>query len=164
MKQRVDQRSAIAGVFGGARAGVHHHAGGLVDDGEVVVFINDVERNVFGDGAEGRALGLAENRDALTAAEFHGRFRGRVVYQNVLVSDDLLDAGTADVEAGGEELIEALSGGVRVDREGCGGGHGFHEAGGAVPIFFFAFLGKLLGLLRLGGEDLVNSAHNIESQ
>ena len=31
---------------------MNHHSGGLVDDGEVVVFVDDVERDIFGDGAQ----------------------------------------------------------------------------------------------------------------
>ena len=42
-----------------------------------------------------------------------------------MVGDDLLHAGAADVEAGSEELIEALSGGVGGDGE-CGRRRGGH--------------------------------------
>ena len=41
--QGVDQRPRIVAV-----AGMDDHAGGLVDDNQVVVFIQNVERNVFG--------------------------------------------------------------------------------------------------------------------
>ena len=44
IEQRVDQGAAAARVFVLAGAGVHHHAGGLVDDGKVGVFKDDVER------------------------------------------------------------------------------------------------------------------------
>ena len=46
-EQRVDEGVAVARIFSFAGAGVHHHAGGLVDDGEVLVFEDDVERNVL---------------------------------------------------------------------------------------------------------------------
>jgi len=52
MQQGIDQGAAIAGIVGGSRARMHHHARGLVDDGEVVVFIDDVERNFFGNSAQ----------------------------------------------------------------------------------------------------------------
>ena len=69
MQQRIDQRAAIAFVVGGARAGVNHHSRGLVDHGEIVVFVDDVERNVFRDGAQRRRLRVAENRDLLAATQ-----------------------------------------------------------------------------------------------
>src|SRR5690242_12940674 len=43
-QERIDEGVAVAGVFGFAGTGVHHHACGLVDDGEVFVFIDNVER------------------------------------------------------------------------------------------------------------------------
>src|ERR1700740_3066217 len=73
MQERVDQRPAIALVIGRAGAGVYHHAGALVDDCEVVIFVEDVEGDVFGAGAERRARGGAEDGDALAAAEFQRR-------------------------------------------------------------------------------------------
>ena len=73
VQQRVDQRAAIAVVVGGARSGVHHHAGRLVDDGEVVVLVDDIERNIFGHGAQRRRRGIAEDGDGLAAFELQRR-------------------------------------------------------------------------------------------
>ncbi len=42
-QQRVDERA-----FGMSRCGMHDHAGGLVDAQEVLVFVDDVQRNGFG--------------------------------------------------------------------------------------------------------------------
>ncbi len=51
MQKGIDQRAAIAIVVGRSRAGVNHHAGRLVDHGEVVIFVDDIERNILGDRA-----------------------------------------------------------------------------------------------------------------
>ena len=51
MEQRVDQRAAIALVVGRARAGVDHHSRRFVNHSEIVIFVNDVERNIFGNRA-----------------------------------------------------------------------------------------------------------------
>jgi len=137
MQQGVDQGAAVATVFflrisvsvlarnDGAGTGVDHHSGGLVDDGQIVVFKDDIERDIFGDGAERRALGHAEYGDTLAAAELQRGFGGNVVHENFLLGDERLDAGAADVETGGQELVEALAGGVGLNGE-CGrrgGGH-----------------------------------------
>ena len=58
MKQRVDEGAPIVGVLGGAGSRVHHHARWLVDDDEIVVFIHDIERNFFCDGAGELVAGL----------------------------------------------------------------------------------------------------------
>ena len=72
MQQGVDQGAAIAVGVGGSGAGVHHHTGGLVDDGEVFVFVNNIEWNFFGDGAQGRAFYVAEDFDFFAAAQVEG--------------------------------------------------------------------------------------------
>ncbi len=69
MQQRVDQRPAIAFVLGGACSGVHHHSRWLVDDSQVVIFIDDVERDVLCDGAQRRGLGVAKDGDLFAAAQ-----------------------------------------------------------------------------------------------
>ncbi len=59
VEQGVDQRAAIARVFGGARAGVDHHAGRLVDHREVVVFIDDSRGMASGMARSGGGSGSA---------------------------------------------------------------------------------------------------------
>ncbi len=56
-------------VVGRAGAGVDHHAGGFVDDGEVLVFVEDVEGDVFGEGVEGCGLRGAFDLDGFAAVE-----------------------------------------------------------------------------------------------
>ena len=49
--QRVDQRAGL--VPGG---GMHHEAPGLVDDDDVVILVDDIERDIFGPWARRRPL------------------------------------------------------------------------------------------------------------
>jgi len=118
VEQGVDESAAIAGIVGGSGSGVDHHAGGLVDDGEIVVFENDVEGDFFGDGAQGKRVGRSGDGDLFFAIAFQTE-RGlgmRAVDQNFSTLDELLDAGAADfclIEFGeleGQVLVEALSG------------------------------------------------------
>jgi hypothetical protein len=48
---------------------VDHHAGGLVDDREVWIFIDNVERDFFGYGAEGRPFNVTGDFNFLASAE-----------------------------------------------------------------------------------------------
>ncbi len=132
VQQGVDQRATIAVVVGRARPGVHHHAGRLVDDGEVVVLVNDVERNVFGHGAQRRRHGIAEDSDGLAALELQRRLGRLAVDQRLLFFQQQLHAGAAGVgELRGEELVEALPGGLGGDGDGDGedGVEGIEEDG-----------------------------------
>ena len=114
MQQRVDQRAAIALVFSvwidGTGAGVDHHPGRLVDDRKIVVFVDDVERNFFGEGTQRRAAGWAEDRDAFIAAKLHRGLRGSIIDQHLLLRDKLLHARAAYVQTDGKQLIQTLPG------------------------------------------------------
>ena len=96
MQQGIDQRSAIARVVGRSRAGMHHHACGLVDDGEVVVFVNDVERNFFRHGAQRLSVRWPGDRNLLIAFQSQRGFRGGIVHQHFAFRDELLHARAAD--------------------------------------------------------------------
>ena len=113
-EERVDEGAAIAGVVGGASSGVNHHAGGLVDDGEVLVFVEDVEGDVLGDGVKGCGLGGAFDLDGFATVEFLFGL-GRVAVDADLAGfDEELDTGAANVGKGlGEVEVEA--------EIGCGG-------------------------------------------
>ena len=122
-EERVDEGAAVAGVVGGAGAGVDHHAGGLVDDGEVLVFVEDVEGDVFGDGVERRGLRGAFDLDGFAAVEFLLGLGGMAVDADLAGFDEELDAGAADVGEGlGEVLVEAEVGGGGVGGEGADAG------------------------------------------
>ena len=81
-EEGVDEGAAVAGVVGGAGSGVDHHAGGLVDDGEVLVFVEDVEGDVFGRWRGGARAGESlrsrwiRRRGVFAWAWLDGRRRG----------------------------------------------------------------------------------------
>src|SRR5437667_5111415 len=109
MQQRVDQRAAIAGVIGRARAGVDHHARGLVDYREIVVFVDNFQRNFFRYRAQRTGLRLAEEGDAFAATKTQGRIGVQILYQDLPFRNQLLNSCTADVwEMGDKELVQAL--------------------------------------------------------
>jgi hypothetical protein len=110
VKQGVYERAAIALVFGGPGPGVDHHAGGLVDDSEVGVFVEDVEWDIFGDGSQWRARCRRHDGDAFATAKFQGCSSRFVVNKYLLLGDELLDARAAYIQTEHQELIEALAG------------------------------------------------------
>ena len=123
-EERVDESAAVAGVWfagcGVPCSGVDHHAGGFVDDGEVFVFVEDFEGDVFGDGVERRGLGGAFDFDGLAAVEFLLRLRGCPVDADLAGFDKELDAGSGDVrESLGQVLVETEIGGGGVGGEGA---------------------------------------------
>jgi hypothetical protein len=81
IKQRVDQR---AGVH--SRARVNHHAGGLVDGYEIVVFIEDAQRNRFGHGAQRGQFGRLD-LDAVALPQQARRPLGRSVHAHAAILD-----------------------------------------------------------------------------
>ena len=98
---------------------------------------------------------------------FREDFGGRIVDQNFLLLDQLLDAGAADVEVRGEELVEALAGGSGRDGDGggevsghCGGlgwrlGEAECNGAGYTVTFFLHLTAKISVLLELRGIDLI---------
>src|SRR5438128_1821829 len=110
MQQRVDQRAAVAGVIGRSRAGVDHHARGLVDDREIVVFVDNLQRNFFRYRAQRTGLRLAEKGDAFAATQTQGRLGFQIIYQDLPFRNQLLNSCTADVwEMGDKELVQAFA-------------------------------------------------------
>ena len=62
---------------------MHHHAGGLVDDGEVLVFVDDIERDVLRRGSQRSRMGLAGDEDLFAAAELERGLGLRAVDEDV---------------------------------------------------------------------------------
>jgi len=110
MKQGIDECAAITLIFRGTGPSVNHHAGGFVHDGEVGVFVENVERDVFGDGSQGRPRCRGHDGDVFGTAKFQGGPGRFIVHEHFLFGDELLDARAAYVEAERQELIKALAG------------------------------------------------------
>jgi hypothetical protein len=138
-EEGVDEGALVAGVgfgrsceWGGAGSGVDHHAGGFVDDGEVLVFVEDFQRDVFGGGVERSGLRGAFNLDGFAAVEFLFGLGGVAVDADLVGFDKELDAGAGDVgERLGQVLIEPEIGGGGVGGEGADAGVGV-----CVGVFF----------------------------
>ncbi len=97
MQQRIDQRSAVARIFGRSRSRMHHHARGLVDDRQVIVLVDDVERNFFWDGAQRWSVWRPGDRDLLVAIALQSQRRlgRRPVHQHLACLNELLNPGAA---------------------------------------------------------------------
>ena len=101
-------------IVGGPRSGVNHHACRLVDNSQVVVLVNDVERNLFGDSPQRRAL--EPNPAQLIRSpprSFNEGFAGASFTRIFSARKQFLHAGAADVESGRKKLIDTLAGRVR---------------------------------------------------
>src|SRR3974377_917099 len=98
MKQGVDEGAAIAGIVGGPGASVDHHAGRLIDDGQVFVFVENLKRNVFGNRPEWWPDGRSDYGNLLAAAELQGCPGRFVIHENLLLGDELLHTRAAYIE------------------------------------------------------------------
>ena len=106
MQQGIHQRSAIARIVGRSRPGVNHHSGRLVDHREIVIFINNVERNILGDGLDRSPLRFAQHADPLPATQLQRGLRWKIVDEHFAFGDHLLHTGaTHGFKACREELI-----------------------------------------------------------
>ena len=101
-------------------SGMHDHVRRLVDDGEVVVFIEDVERNVLGNRAFSRRLDHAE-RDDVAGSEPKRRLAVPPVDVDALGRLNRLAEQHAAIlrKLRGEKLVETPSG-LRVGHDAFG--------------------------------------------
>src|ERR1019366_8982386 len=102
--------------------GVDHHAGRLVDDGEVGVLIDDVEGDFFGLRLKRGGNENAADGDGFAASKFERGFFGLAVDEDFFIGDEALNARAADgFGLGGEDdrevLVETYSGGFDGDGE-----------------------------------------------
>jgi len=89
---------------------VNGHTGGLVDDDEVVVFVEDVERDGFSFSFE-RCAWFRLNGDALAATEFLARLGRLAIDENEAGIDEFLDAGAGKFGTmRGDKAVEARAG------------------------------------------------------
>jgi hypothetical protein len=110
-EESIHQRSA-----GVTSTGVDGHAGRFVNGDYVVVFVEDVERNGFGFGAQGRAT-LNLYSDALAAPDAMRAFRGASIYEDQVLVDEFLRARAAKVESICNVLVQTLPGFALADEE-----------------------------------------------
>jgi hypothetical protein len=84
------------------------YSGGFVDDDDLAVFVNDVERNVFGNGVnDGRGGNLAY--DLFARPDTVAGFDRFTVDRDVAAADRALNRRSARfAEPGRQEEIEAL--------------------------------------------------------
>lgn len=95
-----------------------HHASGFVDDDEVIIFVDDFERDVFRNGAQRRSLRRIQDFNVLVPAETQRRFGGGVIDEDLFRGDELLNAGAAGFfEMRDEKLVETFAGVFGGDRE-----------------------------------------------
>src|SRR5579862_4313007 len=107
MQERVDECAAATRVLVLAGAGVHHHACWLVDAGEVGVFIDDVERDVFRLSLERRGVRFTGDDHVFAAAELERGLGVSAVDKDVALIEEELNARAAYAgELRGEEVIE----------------------------------------------------------
>ena len=120
-EERVDES---AGNCSGAS--VNGHAGGFVDGDDVVVFVEDIERDGFGFCADWRALGDFESDFFATAKMVRTFAGGAAIDLDDAGGDQFLDAGATEFGAlGGDETVEARAGiGGGGDEFAMGGGMG----------------------------------------
>ena len=120
-EERVDEGSRVSIVVRRASTGVNHHAGVLVDYGEVLVFEEDAERDVLGSSVERLRLGLALDLDAFSSFELVLCFRDCGVDTYLASVDEHLHAGAGDVRQSLREIgVDSESGGRGV---GCETAH-----------------------------------------
>jgi hypothetical protein len=102
-----------------ARAGVDGEAGGLVQDGDVRVFLEDAEVSLLGEDPLLLRLGRPAV-DPVPGGERRGSLGFPSVDEDVAVADPALDLVAGDVEAGGDLAVEALAGLFGGDFPGVG--------------------------------------------
>jgi hypothetical protein len=110
VQECIYERASGTRMFRRACASVDHHSGWLIDDGEIVVFINDVERNVFGRRFYWRPLGRADDLDYVSRPHLPGCPFRAAIDKNFLFFDQLLDPGATDIrDLRNDELVQSLA-------------------------------------------------------
>ena len=102
-----------------ARAGVHHHAGGLVDGHQIGIFVQDTQRNLLGFGVQRRELGRL-GLDGIAFPHDVGCAACGVVHPHPSLFDPILQPGAAvDLQMLMQKLVQPLA------RVGNGSGKGY---------------------------------------
>ena len=120
MKQSIDQRSPIALVLSRPRPGVDHHSGRFIDNRQVVVLVNDVERDLLRNGPQLRARDFAQYFYLFSPLQAERRLLRFAVYRDLRLRDELLHPRPADVRnLRNQELVKALARVLRRDSIAC---------------------------------------------
>jgi len=101
---------------------MHHHAGRLVEDGDVFVLVQDPERNVLRHRFR-RARGGHLDDDRFAGPHRMPRLEGHAVHPHEPALDQGLHARAGEaVERGGQKPVKALAGigHARLDPQGFG--------------------------------------------
>jgi hypothetical protein len=98
---------------------VDHHSGGLVDDGQVLILMQDVEENVFWEGVERRRVGRPFDLNLLPSQQLQLRLWRLAVDAYLTVFDQKLYTGTTNIRDSLRKiLIEAEASGLRRSGKG----------------------------------------------
>ena len=104
------QQSIHQGSAALAGAGMHDHARGLVDHRQPIIFIDNLQRNVFGRGAQCRPLQVADEHDVVAFAQPQSRLFAFAIDLNPAFGNQLLNTGAADLrQLRGEKLVETAA-------------------------------------------------------
>ena len=129
MQQGVDQGAA----FVPSRSGMNRHAGGFIDDGEIVVLIHKLQRNVFGKGSERGRRWIAEHLNGLATTKTVRSARRLAVHADFLLLDQELDAfATHSGQLAGEPCVQPLLRGL--GRHRIGNRHCYEGSGLPGPV------------------------------
>jgi hypothetical protein len=105
------------GAVGIASGGVDDEAGGFVEDEDVFVLEEHVERDVLGDDGDGDDFGDGEG-DLVSALEGGAGLGGASVQGDVPVFDQVLEAGAGEIRKTGGKVFVESGAGVGGVREG----------------------------------------------
>ncbi len=125
------QKRGHHGAAGDARARMDDHAGGLVDDGDVFVLVENIERNGFGFDAGRQLIGDLDGHDFVRLDAMRGLARDAVNLHAAFVHERLNARTAQRRELRDEKEVESLAGVFGSDDE-------FHVCGG-----FYATSGPL---------------------
>ena len=87
MQQGIDQRAAIPRIFSSTRAGMDHHSRRLVDHRQIVIFVDNIQRNLFCNRPKRSPRDLVQNFNLLAAAQLKRRLLLVPVHQDFVLRD-----------------------------------------------------------------------------
>ncbi len=113
----MEQQGVDQGAIGNAGAVVHGHAGGLVDDDQVGVLVEDVQRDILGLGLGGGGGGHTEQVEPRPGLGRGIAERAAVQGQGALGHQGLQPSPRHLRQLGRQHLVQALAGVLGQDRD-----------------------------------------------